>query len=307
MRIFTATALLCLISGAAYAKPSKYPPIDQFSGDRYVARIAQTPNAREVVQTVKERRFNQKIRYLYRVKKHPVVHPAPRPRPESAPKTVWEGFRAEVGQAVNRVVGGRPAGCPARLWCGCYLAHYLGMPRRDLWLARNWASVGSDAGGAAVGTVVVWRHHVGIITGRTASGWVVKSGNDGHAVRERVRSLAGAIAFRRVASAQTDWSASSRKPGGGGVASFYGTRRDGYARKRTASGERLASNALTAAHRSLPFGTMVRVTNRHNNKSVVVRINDRGPFVRGRVIDLTPAGAHAIGMGGLAPVSLQRL
>ena len=49
---------------------------------------------------------------------------------------------------------------------------------------------------------------------------------------------------------------------------------------------------------------MVRVTNRRNNKSVVVRINDRGPFVRGRVIDLTPAGARAIGMSGLAPVSL---
>jgi rare lipoprotein A len=49
---------------------------------------------------------------------------------------------------------------------------------------------------------------------------------------------------------------------------------------------------------------MVRVTNRRNNRSVVVRINDRGPFVRGRVIDLTPAGARAIGMSGLAPVSL---
>jgi rare lipoprotein A len=61
---------------------------------------------------------------------------------------------------------------------------------------------------------------------------------------------------------------------------------------------------LTAAHKSLPFGTHVRVTNQRNGKSVVVRINDRGPFVRGRVIDLTPAGASAIGMSGLAPVSL---
>ena len=89
-----------------------------------------------------------------------------------------------------------------------------------------------------------------------------------------------------------------------GVASMYGSKRDGYAGKRSASGERVSSGALTAAHRTLPFGTLVRVTNRHNNKSVVVRINDRGPFVRGRVIDLTPAGAHAIGMSGLAPVSL---
>jgi rare lipoprotein A len=61
---------------------------------------------------------------------------------------------------------------------------------------------------------------------------------------------------------------------------------------------------MTAAHRSLPFGTMVRVTHRRSGKSVVVRINDRGPFVRGRVIDLTPAAARALGFNGLAPVSL---
>jgi rare lipoprotein A len=89
-----------------------------------------------------------------------------------------------------------------------------------------------------------------------------------------------------------------------GVASVYASKRDGYAGKRTASGERAQSGALTAAHRSLPFGTMVRVTNTRSGRSVVVRINDRGPFVRGRVIDLTPAGARAIGMSGLAPVSL---
>ena len=88
------------------------------------------------------------------------------------------------------------------------------------------------------------------------------------------------------------------------MASVYATKGDGYAGRRTASGERAHSGALTAAHKSLPFGTMVRVTNTRNNKSVVVRINDRGPFVRGRVIDLTPAGARAIGMSGLAPVSL---
>jgi rare lipoprotein A len=89
-----------------------------------------------------------------------------------------------------------------------------------------------------------------------------------------------------------------------GIASVYASKGDGYSGGRSASGERVSSGALTAAHRSLPFGTMVRVTNNRNNKSVVVRINDRGPFVRGRVIDLTPAGAHAIGMSGLAPVSL---
>lgn len=63
-------------------------------------------------------------------------------------------------------------------------------------LARWWAGYGSRAHSPAVGAIVVWRHHVGIITGKTARGWVVKSGNDGNAVRERVRSVAGAIAFR---------------------------------------------------------------------------------------------------------------
>ena len=85
-----------------------------------------------------------------------------------------------------------------------------------------------------------------------------------------------------------------------GIASIYSTR-DGH---RTASGVRLNDNALTAAHRTLPFGSKVRVTNRKNGRSVVVTITDRGPFVRGRVIDLTPAGARALGFSGLAPVKL---
>lgn len=88
------------------------------------------------------------------------------------------------------------------------------------------------------------------------------------------------------------------------MASVYASKGDKYAGRRTASGERVNAGALTAAHKSLPFGTMVRVTNTRNNKSVVVRINDRGPFVRGRVIDLTPAGARAIGFSGLAPVNV---
>ena len=77
-----------------------------------------------------------------------------------------------------------------------------------------------------------------------------------------------------------------------------------YSGQRTANGEYAKAAGLTAAHRTLPFGTMVRVTNQHTGRSVVVRINDRGPFVRGRVIDVTPAAAHALGMDGLAPVTL---
>lgn len=75
-----------------------------------------------------------------------------------------------------------------------------------------------------------------------------------------------------------------------------------YSGGRTASGAYARASGLTAAHRSLPFGTLVRVTNSRNGRSVVVRIDDRGPFVRGRIIDLTPAAAHAIGFSGLAPV-----
>ena len=84
-----------------------------------------------------------------------------------------------------------------------------------------------------------------------------------------------------------------------GITSVYG-----YTGSKTASGERAHPGGLTAAHRSLPFGTKVKVTNRRNGRSVVVRINDRGPFVRGRVIDVTHAGARSLGFSGLAPVTL---
>ena len=63
-------------------------------------------------------------------------------------------------------------------------------------------------------------------------------------------------------------------------------------------------HALTAAHRTFPFGTKVKVTNNHNGRSVVVTINDRGPFVRGRVIDVTPAAARVLGFSGLAQVTV---
>ena len=84
-----------------------------------------------------------------------------------------------------------------------------------------------------------------------------------------------------------------------GIASVYA-----YSGGKTASGERANPGGLTAAHRTLKFGTQVRVTNRRNGRNVVVRINDRGPFVRGRVIDITPAAARALGFSGLASVTL---
>jgi rare lipoprotein A len=91
-----------------------------------------------------------------------------------------------------------------------------------------------------------------------------------------------------------------------GFASWYGAR---HAGRRTASGERFDPDALTAAHRTLPFGSRVRVTNLDNGRSVVVRINDRGPFADGRILDLSEAAARAIGMtaSGVARVRLELL
>lgn len=82
-----------------------------------------------------------------------------------------------------------------------WLRRELGIPKSafrpgEYNLARAGRYIGMVAGGPAIGVIVVWWHHVGIITGRTAQGWLVKSGNDGGRVRERVRSLRGAIAFR---------------------------------------------------------------------------------------------------------------
>jgi peptidoglycan lytic transglycosylase len=77
-----------------------------------------------------------------------------------------------------------------------------------------------------------------------------------------------------------------------------------YSDEATANGEYAKATAFTAAHKSLPFGTFVQVTNTENHRSVIVRINDRGPYIAGRIIDLTPAAAKAIGSSGLAPVTL---
>lgn len=91
-----------------------------------------------------------------------------------------------------------------------------------------------------------------------------------------------------------------------GIASWYGP---GFHGRRTANGERYNQHGLTAAHRYLPFGTRVRVTNLRNGSSVVVRINDRGPYAHGRIIDLSAGAAKTIGLvwSGVAPVALEVL
>ena len=104
--------------------------------------------------------------------------------------------RSSSGQTSYRSasVGGRPGA-----WCGWYMRQQVGAdPGPQYNLARSWAHYGSNAGGPSVGTIVVWSHHVGKIVGRENGQWIVESGNDGHAVRTRPRSLAGAIAFRNA-------------------------------------------------------------------------------------------------------------
>src|SRR5262249_49405753 len=91
---------------------------------------------------------------------------------------------------------GRDRGRPAA-WCGWEMRHLVGAdPGPSFNLARNWAHWGRP-GAAGIGAVVVWPHHVGKIVGRENGQWIVQSGNDGHAVRTRPRSIAGAIAIRR--------------------------------------------------------------------------------------------------------------
>ena len=115
---------------------------------------------------------------------------------------------------------------------------------------------------------------------------------------------AGAIVALAVAGASlTDNSAEASANSNCGSASWYAL----YS--RTASGEMMNPAKLTAAHKSLPFGTKLQVTNRNNGKSVVVRINDRGPFIKGRIVDLSKAAASQIGMirSGHAPICFKRI
>src|SRR4051812_37041425 len=102
----------------------------------------------------------------------------------------------------------------------------------------------------------------------------------------------------------TPAAAEETKPIQTGAASWYGP---GFHGKLTANGERFNTNDLTTAHKTLPFGTKVRVTNERTGKSVVVRINDRGPYAHGRVIDLSKAAAEAVGIAGVGPVTLATL
>jgi rare lipoprotein A len=89
-----------------------------------------------------------------------------------------------------------------------------------------------------------------------------------------------------------------------GIASWYGSHFQG---RTTAAGESYDMNQLTCAHPTLPMGTWLRVTNLHNRKSTYVRVNDRGPVVDGRIVDLSYAAAHVIGLSGVGRVKIERI
>jgi rare lipoprotein A len=116
--------------------------------------------------------------------------------------------------------------------------------------------------------------------------------------------LLSMAAILPASMAHAQQSSSSGKVLQSGRASWYGP---GFHGRKTASGETFNTNELTAAHRTLPFGTRVRVVNQRTGRSVVVRINDRGPYAHGRVIDLSRASAQAIGLSGVGSVTVAAL
>lgn len=122
-------------------------------------------------------------------------------------------------------------------------------------------------------------------------------------MKNRKLSAAAAALVFAMGATLTSTTVAEAKSAACGGASWYALG------SRTASGERMNASKLTAAHRSLKFGTKVQVTNKRNGKSVVVRINDRGPFIRGRVLDLSKGAASQIGMvsSGTASVCYQVL
>lgn len=125
--------------------------------------------------------------------------------------------------------------------------------------------------------------------------------------KQATKAQKGSLSARRAAARNNKvakaYTGGSYGGGSTGIASYY------WQGQQTASGQRFNPSGMTAAHRTLPFGTKVRVTNHSNGRSVVVTINDRGPFIKGRIIDLSRGAAQVIGMTGqgLARVSVERM
>lgn len=127
------------------------------------------------------------------------------------------------------------------------------------------------------------------------------------------KGLATGAAALQLACTSPD-SAGKTPPASAGEAKPRGAPQHGlasiYTDHRTASGERFSRHAMAAAHKHLPLGCRCKVTNLRNGKTIIVRINDRGPYIRGRIIDLTPAAAAKLGFGysqGLAKVKVEKM
>jgi rare lipoprotein A len=176
--------------------------------------------------------------------------------------------------------------------------------------------VASMAASAVPADAASWRcHGAAYVCGASASHKAVKSRvhysshvrhtSSRHAARHTKNRYAQRHTRRHYAKAPVRHRATrvASRGASSGMASYY------WQGQMTASGARFNPSAMTAAHRSLPFGTRVRVTNRSNGRSVVVTINDRGPFIGGRIIDLSRGAAQVIAMtgAGVAPVSLEIL
>lgn len=116
-----------------------------------------------------------------------------------------------------------------------------------------------------------------------------------HAIRNQLGSATLAVLVLAAAGCATARPALPMGPGQVGIASYYAREHHG---RRTASGERYDMNAMTAAHRTLPFGTRARITNLETGRSVTVRINDRGPWRKRRIVDLSYAAARKLGVVG---------
>jgi rare lipoprotein A len=182
----------------------------------------------------------------------------------------------------------------------------FGMGVAQIYLRRR--SSGSLVGkasqlvaGALATVTLVACAQTSVTTGKFASATATRqASSESHIETSFVSRRSGTGVAKEQVSSVTHEHAKEIQGASSGLASSYG---EG---SQTASGERFNASELTAAHRTLPFGARVRVTNHTNGRSVVVTINDRGPFVSGRIIDVTPAAARVLGMSGLAPVTIER-
>lgn len=207
---FIAVISACLLSSVAVAKPSRYPPVTLFSGDRYVLVSQSNTTAADVIRSVRcpppacQRGSASKAKYLYRTKPRQKAAPVPRSRPGTvAPLTLAGGAVREVNSAIASIaggyMGGNPTGWRSR-WCGNFMrlvVRKAGLPDHPTGnLARNWRSYGRPAGSHA-GSIGVMRSHVGIVIGRCPDGRILlRSGNHGRRVGDGCYAASRFIAFR---------------------------------------------------------------------------------------------------------------